>query len=110
MQIQNSIRSPLVVAGVVAALLLAGRAQAQVMDQVPSDALAVLRIKDLDAVSKKAGKMAKELGLDQMSPELGDPLGLWKTRRTWERAWTRPAIWRWSWKTPTSTAKATKQS
>jgi len=75
MQIWNSIRTPIVVAGAMAALLLGSLAQAQVFDQVPSDALAVLRIKNVDAVSKKAGKLARGLGLDQISPELGDPLG-----------------------------------
>lgn len=75
MQIRNSIRRQLAVAGVMAALLLGSRVRAQVLDQVPSDALAVLKIKDLDAVSKKAAKMAKGLGLDQVSPEFGDPLG-----------------------------------
>jgi hypothetical protein len=75
MQIRRSVRRHLAVAGVAMALLLAGRANAQVLDQVPSDALAVLKIKDLDAVSKKAARMAKDLGLDQVSPEFGDPLG-----------------------------------
>jgi hypothetical protein len=76
MQIRKRIQSQLMAAGMVVALLFCTHARAQVLDQVPSDSLAVLKIKDLDAVSKKAGKMAKGLGLDQMiSPEFGDPLG-----------------------------------
>jgi hypothetical protein len=50
-------------------------AQAQVMDQVPSDALVVLRIKNLDQANKKVAKFAKGLGLDQMDPRWADPLG-----------------------------------
>jgi hypothetical protein len=76
MQIRISIQRQLVTAGIIVALSLCTHARAQVLDQVPSDALAVLKIKDLDGVSKKAGKMAKGLGLDAMySPAFGDPLG-----------------------------------
>jgi len=72
------IRRYVAVAGLMLALLLSGQAfaqQAAIFDQVPGDALVVLRIKNLEAVNKKVAKIAKELGLDQMAPEMADPLG-----------------------------------
>lgn len=59
---------------VVAAFLLAGRAQAQVLQQVPSNAMVVLKVNNLGAVNKKLGDFFQALGLVQMSPELADPL------------------------------------
>lgn len=72
------IRRQLAVVGMLLAMVLCTRAQAQqanVMDNVPGDALVVFKVKNLDAVSKKVAKAAKDLGLDQMTPELADPLG-----------------------------------
>lgn len=63
----------------VAAMLLwaaAPAAQGQVLDQVPSDALVVLKIKNLDQTNKKVAKFAKGLGLDQMHAGWADPLGM----------------------------------
>ena len=37
--------------------------------------MAVVKVRNLEEVSRKAAKMAKDLGLDQLSPEFGDPLG-----------------------------------
>ena len=45
------------------------------MDQVPGDAMVVFKVKNLDDASKKVAKWAKDLGLDQMDPVWGDPLG-----------------------------------
>jgi hypothetical protein len=72
------IRSRIVAVTALAAMLLwaaAPSAHAQVMDQVPSDALVVLKIKNLDQANKKIAKFAKGLGLDQMDPRWADPLG-----------------------------------
>lgn len=51
------------------------RVNAQVLNQVPSTALAVIKVKDLSATNAKVVKMAKAFGLDQFSPDLADPLG-----------------------------------
>ena len=72
------LRRRFAVAGMLCALLLCGQAKAQVgsvLDQVPGDAMVVIRIKNLDQVSRKVARAAKELGLDQMAPEFADPLG-----------------------------------
>ena len=70
-------RRQLAVAAVVLALFLCGRARAQqaVLDQVPADAVVVVKVKNLNQTSRKVAKMAKELGLDQMAPDWADPLG-----------------------------------
>ncbi|HWE04471.1 MAG TPA: hypothetical protein VG326_18850 [Tepidisphaeraceae bacterium] len=61
-------------AAAVAVSLLCGRARAQVLDQVPSDAFAVFEIKSLDGMNTKVAKMAKTFGLDEMNPDFKDPL------------------------------------
>lgn len=50
-------------------------AQAQVLDQVPSDALVVMKINKLSAVNEKAAVLAKQWGLVEMNPAFADPLG-----------------------------------
>ena len=55
-------------------LLVGTGVHAQVLDQVPSTALAVLKVKSLSATNAKVVKMAKAFGLDQFSPDLADPL------------------------------------
>ena len=50
-------------------------ASAQVLKQVPSNALAVLKVSALDATSKKVADLATSLGIVQMQPEMADPLG-----------------------------------
>ncbi len=47
---------------------------AQVMQQVPSSALVVLKVNDLDATNKKVANLAALLGLQQMLPDAADPL------------------------------------
>ena len=53
----------------------ANLARADVMDQVPGDAMVVFKVKNLDAASKKVAKWAKDLGLDVQEPAWADPLG-----------------------------------
>ncbi len=47
---------------------------AQVMQQVPSSALVVLKVNNLDATNKKVANLAALLGLQQMLPDAADPL------------------------------------
>ncbi|CAA9391090.1 MAG: hypothetical protein AVDCRST_MAG64-1196 [uncultured Phycisphaerae bacterium] len=68
------VRPPALGAMLLAVFLTAPIAGAQALDQVPGDALVVVRVKNLDQVSKKVATFAKGLGLDQQMPELGDPL------------------------------------
>src|SRR5687767_12521482 len=53
----------------------AASARAQVLQQVPSDALVVIKISNLKDVSAKAAKFAETVGLVALSPEFADPLG-----------------------------------
>src|SRR4051812_44950327 len=49
-------------------------ARAQVLQQVPSDALVVIKVNNLKAVSDKVAKFAEALGLAAVSPEFANPL------------------------------------
>ena len=63
--------------GVAVLMLLALAARplaAQVLDQVPSDALAVLKVKNLQATSTKLAKYCNDLGVAALVPQLNDPL------------------------------------
>jgi hypothetical protein len=55
-------------------VLAARPAAAQVLEQVPADALAVLKVKNLQATSGKIAKYANDLGLAALAPPLNDPL------------------------------------
>lgn len=73
----SSRRAPLIRTATVAlvlALIAASSARAQVMDQVPADALVVLRVKNLQATSGKFGKFLTDLGVAAMVPGMDDPL------------------------------------
>jgi hypothetical protein len=59
----------------VALFVLAPLARAQVLQQVPADALVVIKINKLKPVSDKLAALAQKLGLAQMSPQMADPLG-----------------------------------
>lgn len=61
--------------GTLAAALWCGQARADVLEQVPSDAAAVLEIKSLEHLNAKVAKMAKTFGLDELQAEMKDPLG-----------------------------------
>ena len=50
-------------------------ASAQVLQQVPGDALVVIKINKIKPVSDKIAAFAKKLGLDQVQPNFADPLG-----------------------------------
>ena len=55
-------------------LVMTASVRAQVMEQVPSDALMVLKVKNLGATSAKLGKFLQDLGVAGLQPGLDDPL------------------------------------
>lgn len=63
-----------VAAGAVLAVGFCSWARGQVLEQVPSDAVAVFEVKDLQGLSTKIAKFAKSLGIDQFDPRWADPL------------------------------------
>jgi hypothetical protein len=56
------------------------RALAQVIQQVPSDALVVLKVKDVKATSDKVARLAQDLGIAAMVPDMADPLAMLQTK------------------------------
>ena len=65
----------LVVAGCVAAIsLMNAAARAQVVKQIPSDALIVIKVNNLQQTSNKIAGLAKQFGISDMLPMMGDPL------------------------------------
>jgi hypothetical protein len=62
------------VAVVMLVILAARPAAAQVLDQVPSDAMVVIKVKNLQATSGKVAKYCNDLGVAAMVPQLNDPL------------------------------------
>lgn len=58
-----------------AVLLMPMAARAQVLDQVPGDALVVIKLNKLKQTSEKMAAFADKLGLAQQLPAAGDPLG-----------------------------------
>jgi hypothetical protein len=68
--------SPAMVAMVM--MLLAPLASAQVMQQVPSDALIVIKFNKLKSVSDKAGALATKFGLAEWQPDFANPLAWFK--------------------------------
>ena len=55
-------------------------AQAQVMDQVPSDALIVLKVNHLQDTNTKVSDLLTSLGLTDLIPTMKDPLGTLETQ------------------------------
>ena len=49
-------------------------ARAQVLEQLPDDAVVVVKIKDLQSVSTKVAALAQQFGISQARPEFSDPL------------------------------------
>jgi hypothetical protein len=63
------------VVGLVAVLfVLSGYAKAQVLQQVPSNALMVVKVNKLKQTSDKLGAFLKQIGVVEMQPDLADPL------------------------------------
>lgn len=63
--------------------LSATTARAQVLQQVPADALVVLKVKSLQSVSEKSAVLAKQWGLVEMNPDLADPIGTVAKKAGW---------------------------
>src|SRR5450432_1523772 len=61
--------------GILLAMMLVCASQAQVIQQVPAEAMVVLKVNNLKATSDKIAKLAQDLGLAAMAPPLADPLG-----------------------------------
>src|SRR5688500_14557843 len=63
-----------------AALMIGGfgaaRARAQVMDQVPADALLVLKVNNPQSVSKKIARFSEAVALAEWQPASADLLGM----------------------------------
>jgi hypothetical protein len=69
------VRNRLMISVALLGLALASSAKAQVLDQVPSNAIAVFKIKSLNGLNAKVIKLANAWGIDEMVPEFKDPLG-----------------------------------
>lgn len=65
----------LAAAAAMTAMALTSSVRAQVLEQVPGDAVGVVKVKDLGALSTKVAHMAKSFGLDEIDPDMKDPLG-----------------------------------
>jgi len=63
---------------VLAMLFTAVAARAQGVRELPADALVVIKINNLQALSGKIAAMAKQMKLDELVPPLADPLGALK--------------------------------
>lgn len=61
-------------AALVSLVALAPLTRAQVLDQIPSNVLVVIKVNNLKATSDKVAKYMDALGLAALSPELADPL------------------------------------
>jgi len=63
--------------GLLAALLLISASQAQqVLEQIPDDALVVLKVRNLSATSPKIGKFMTDLAVNAFVPGIDNPLAL----------------------------------
>ncbi len=56
--------------------LSAVAARPSVLDQVPPDALIVMKINDLQRANTRVGDLMKRLGADKMNPEVADPMNM----------------------------------
>lgn len=67
--------SRLTAAVAMATALVSSQLRADVLDEVPSNALAVVEVKNLHSLSEKVAKTTQAWGLDELQPKLKDPLG-----------------------------------
>lgn len=63
-----------VIAAIAVVLLMGSWARAQVLQQVPADALMVVKVNNLKGFSDKLAKLSQDLGLAAMVPPMADPL------------------------------------
>ena len=57
---------------------LAAQSHAQVLKQVPSNAMVVIKFNNLTQTSQRMGALATKFGIANMNPAAGDPLGSFK--------------------------------
>lgn len=67
--------SRMATAAVAMVMLVVCSTRAAVLDQVPGDALFVVKVTNLKGTSDKLARFCADLGIGQMIPPLGDPLG-----------------------------------
>lgn len=67
-------RSAVVLAALVTLATVHAPAGAQVVKQIPQDALVVLKVANLQATSQKIANFCQQLGLQAFNPDLADPL------------------------------------
>ncbi len=67
-----------IVLALIPVFALAQLAASQVLDQVPEGALVVAKVRNLAETNTKLAAFFKELGVDQLSPDLADPLAVLK--------------------------------
>lgn len=60
---------------VILAMCIASSARAQVLELVPSNAMVVIKIKNIQDVNDKIAALSQQWGLDKIRPEMGDLLG-----------------------------------
>src|SRR5256885_11941238 len=60
---------------VIVAFIMCSMVRAQVLDQVPEQALVVVKVTNLQGFSTKLGKLCTDLQLVAQVPPLADPLG-----------------------------------
>ena len=75
--------------GLLMLFALVPAARAQVMQQVPAEAIVVIRIANLEKTSAKFAAFANELGLAQLQPELADPLASFQKQANIEQGLNR---------------------
>src|SRR5438105_4359519 len=61
-------------------VLLCASARGQVLDQVPAEALVIMKVSNLQQTSGKLAKLCQDLGIAQMAPQMADPLGALQTK------------------------------
>ncbi len=64
-----------VASGIILLALVITPARADVLEQVPADALLVIKAGNLQATSQKVAALAQQFGLVAMAPQMADPLG-----------------------------------
>lgn len=64
-----------VTAVVALTMVLGASARAQVLQSIPSDAVVVVKVKNIQDVSAKVAALSQQWGLANIRPELNDPLG-----------------------------------
>src|SRR4051812_25073578 len=76
----KTVRRLVTVSCIAAIALLNSAARGQVVKQIPSDALIVVKVNNLLQTSNKIAGLAKQFGVSDMVPQMGDPLGAFEEK------------------------------